>query len=59
MFRKIREWNKLIKFIKNARDHDKTYIFKINTTSDKLIITYNDWMSPKDNIKKRISLNYD
>lgn len=49
-------WIRLIRFIKKGRENNNC-IFKINTTSDKIIITTNDWRSSKD-IKERLSLNY-
>ena len=49
-------WIRLVRFIKKGRESNNC-IFKINTTSDKIIITTNDWRAPQ-NKKERLSLDY-
>ena len=49
-------WISLVRFIKKSRQTNNC-VFKINTTSDKIIITTNDWRNSNDK-KERLSLNY-
>jgi hypothetical protein len=53
---KYHNWISLVRFIKKSRQNNNC-VLKINTTSDKIIITTNDWRNSNDK-KERLSLDY-
>ena len=61
MIRKIKNWNKLIRFILAWRKEGEA-IFKINTNSEKLVITIQnvDWTNyqGKNGLKPRMEIYY-